>query len=181
SRPWNLSALMTIRRTRTPACRVVHASVTARARIPPNADALTPGFYVRVGCVYSIRSRRALVLVQESAKTVATLQRYRLPRRPRRRGRPTIRRCQVQAAMRPPTIVMIDEHRQRALQMPCEAIFSDTLDFRERVLVSHAQVSATRGEVDRGTGSAPVYAGERLFLAVTLQTDGRADARAASR
>src|SRR5262245_30653064 len=39
----------------------------------------------RVGCVYSIRSRRALVLVQESAKTVATLQRYRLRRRPRRR------------------------------------------------------------------------------------------------
>ena len=38
-----------------------------------------------VGCVYSIRSRRALVLVQESAKTVATLQRYRLRRRPRRR------------------------------------------------------------------------------------------------
>ena len=39
----------------------------------------------RVRCVYSIRSRRALVLVQEAAETVATFQRYRLRPRPRRR------------------------------------------------------------------------------------------------
>jgi hypothetical protein len=38
-----------------------------------------------VRCVYSIRSRSALVLVQESAETVATFQRYRLRPRPRRR------------------------------------------------------------------------------------------------
>src|SRR5262249_6041510 len=56
------------------------------------------------------------------------------------------------------------------------AIFSDILDFRERVLVSGAQASATRGEVDRGTGSAPVYAGERLFVAVTFQTDAPTNA-----
>src|SRR4029453_15301450 len=71
-----------------------------------------------VGCVYSIRSRRALVLVQQSAETVATFQRDRLHARPRRRRRPTIRRLQVQAAMRPPTVVMINEHGEGALQMP---------------------------------------------------------------
>jgi hypothetical protein len=38
------------------------------------------GFLVR--CVYSIRSRGALVFVQESAEGVATLQRYGLRRRP---------------------------------------------------------------------------------------------------
>src|SRR5262245_42061126 len=38
-----------------------------------------------VGCVYSIRSCRTLVLVQQSAETVASFQRYRLRRRPRRR------------------------------------------------------------------------------------------------
>jgi transposase-like protein len=38
----------------------------------------------RVRCVYSIRSRRALVLVQESAETVATFQRDRLRPGPRR-------------------------------------------------------------------------------------------------
>jgi hypothetical protein len=38
----------------------------------------------RVRCVYSIGSRRALVLVQESAETVATFHFYRLRRRPRR-------------------------------------------------------------------------------------------------
>ena len=43
-------------------------------------------------------SRHALVLVQEPSETVATVQRYRLRPGPRRRCRPTIRRCQVQAA-----------------------------------------------------------------------------------
>jgi hypothetical protein len=38
----------------------------------------------RVRCVYSISSRRALVLVQESAETVATVHRDRLCRRRRR-------------------------------------------------------------------------------------------------
>ena len=63
-------------------------------------------------------SRRALVLVQEPSETVATLQRYRLRPGPRRRCRPTIRRCQVQAAMRPPTVVMINELGEHARQMP---------------------------------------------------------------
>jgi hypothetical protein len=55
-------------------------------------------------------------------------------------------------------------------------MFSDILDFRERVLVSHAQAPATGVEVDRGTRSAPVYTGERLIPAVTLQTDTPTDA-----
>jgi hypothetical protein len=38
-----------------------------------------------VRCVYSIRSPHALVLMQQSAETVATFQRYRFRRRPRRR------------------------------------------------------------------------------------------------
>jgi hypothetical protein len=56
---------------------------------------VVPLFTDGVRCVYSIRSLRALVLVQESAETVATFQRYRLCPRPRSRRRPTIRRRQV--------------------------------------------------------------------------------------
>ena len=69
------------------------------------------------GAFSRFASRRALVLVQEAAETVATLHRdWRRPR-PRRLTRRSIRRQQVQTAMRPPTVVMLDEHRERALQM----------------------------------------------------------------
>src|SRR5262249_27795113 len=61
--------------------------------------------------------RRTRVLVKESAETVATFQRYRLRPRPRRRRRATIRRRQVQAAVRPPTVVVITEHGERERQM----------------------------------------------------------------
>ena len=64
-------------------------------------------------------SRRTLVFVNQSAQTVATFHRERLRPRPRRRGLLTVRRRQCEAAMRPPSVVMINEDREHSLQMRC--------------------------------------------------------------
>jgi hypothetical protein len=55
-----------------------------RAQIGARRLRFTDNQRRRVRCVYSIRSCRALVLVQQAAETVATFQRYRLRRHPRR-------------------------------------------------------------------------------------------------
>lgn len=104
----------------------------------------------RVRCVYSICSRRALVLVQESAETVATFQHYQLRPRPRRRRHPTIRRRQVQAAMRPPTVVMINEHGARALQMPGV----EDQEPNPGILIERSGRTALRSHSPRGLESA---------------------------
>src|SRR5262245_3425994 len=103
----------------------VKVSRTAISRSGACCEALSsfasspgPLLVERVRCVYSIGSRRALVLVQESTELVATFHRYRLRPRQCRRWCPPVRRHQVETAMRPPTIVMIDEFGERAVQMP---------------------------------------------------------------
>src|SRR5262249_1912905 len=94
--------------------------------------------------------------------------------------------CAHQLRPRPPARAVPTAATDNGVELPAiepcsqrrrQAIFSDILDFRERVLVSHAQASARRGDVDRGTGFAPVYAGERLFLeSPSRRTDAPTDA-----
>jgi LmbE family N-acetylglucosaminyl deacetylase len=72
-------------------------------------------------CGAQIRSvsRRALVFVQKPAETVATVHDYWLRRSPALNRRATVRRREVQAAVRSMAVVMINEHRERVLEMPC--------------------------------------------------------------
>jgi hypothetical protein len=74
-----------------------------------------------VRCGKSIRSRRALIFVNEAAQTVAVFDWYCSRIRATLDRWPAIRRREVQATMCAMTVVMLDELGQGSLKMPSAA------------------------------------------------------------